>query len=504
MLIDYSSQVHYFWAMLPEVVLAIWAILVLMVDVFQKGDRQQLSAPAIRWLSLAGVGAAIIANFWLLRLTPADSAGMMAIDGFRVYANTIFLVAAGLFLLISDRYFTQERIHVGELNVLVLLATVGMMVFAGANNLMLVFVGLELMAVPVYVLAGVHRRDRRSAEAALKYFLLGAFSSAFFLFGVALTYGGAGTVNISEVAGVIGADGIGSNPLMLAGMVLILVGFAFKVAAVPFHMWAPDVYTGAPAPVAALMATALKAAAFAAFIRVFLTAFPGFHEAWGVLVFWLAIFSMVFANLVALAQHNVKRMLAYSSLAHVGYLLVAFSAFSTLGTASFLFYLTVYTFMTVGAFSVVFIIAGAGEERLDLESYSGLAKTRPLLAAAMTVYLLSLAGFPLTGGFIGKVFILRASLEAGLLSLAILLVMASLVSYWYYLRVAWFMWFREADGEGVFDGIVLVPSIRVALVSTAVLLLVLGVFPGFLLEVAERSAAVFAATTSSIPVLGAR
>jgi len=478
----------YVVGLLPEIVLSVWAMVVLLVDVFQKGDRSGPSRSSITALTAVGLVLAAAANLVLARLPAGEMAGNIAIDGFRIFTNFVFLLAAAFFLLISDRYLTRENLRLGELYVLVLFATVGMMVFAGTTDLMLIFIGLELMSVPVYVLTGVNRRDVRGAEGALKYFLLGAFSSAFFLFGVALVFGTTGTTNLGSIAQTIGVDGIGASRLLLVGVALLAVGFGFKVAAVPFHMWTPDAYEGAPAPVAGFMAAAVKAAAFAAFLRVFLTAFPGLYDTWDAIAIWLAILTMVSANLVALVEGNVKRMLAYSSIAHAGYLLVALAAASALGVASFLFYSLVYTIMTMGAFAVVIAVAGQQEARLDLDAYSGLGWQRPLLGAAMTVFLLSLAGFPFTAGFIGKVFLLRAAVERGLLLLAVVLVLASLVSYWYYLRLAWYMWFREPNGATA-QTAELSTGLRVGLATAAIIIVGLGVFPGALIAIVERSAA---------------
>ncbi|NJD09116.1 MAG: NADH-quinone oxidoreductase subunit N, partial [Gemmatimonadetes bacterium] len=486
---DASTQVPYALLLLPEIVLSVWAMLILLVDVFQKGERSQPSSELIPWLTLAGVVLAAVANGLFPTLAQPGPAPMIGADSFRVFANYLFLLAAALFILMSNRYFDQEHLRLGELYVLVLFGTVGMMVFAGAQDLMVMFLGLEVMSLPIYVLTGINRRDRRSSEAALKYFLLGAFSSAFFLFGIALVYGGTGTTQLGQIAAAVGADGLGASALVPVGIALLGVGFGFKVAAVPFHMWTPDAYEGAPTPVTAFMAAGVKAAAFAAFLRVFLTAFPGLYGTWAAMVAWLALLTMVGANLVAMVQANVKRMLAYSSIAHAGYLLVALAAGSVLGAASFLFYLVVYTLMTIGSFAVVMIVGGRGEARLDLESYSGLAWRRPLLAVAMTIFLLSLAGFPFTGGFIGKVFILRAAVEKGLVLLAVLLVMASLLSYYYYLRVAWYMWFRE-PAETDAEPVALSGGVKLALAISVVGVLLLGVFPGQLLGLAERGAAV--------------
>ncbi|HSJ14856.1 MAG TPA: NADH-quinone oxidoreductase subunit N [Longimicrobiales bacterium] len=494
MQIDYSSQAHYALVLLPEIILSISAMVILLVDVFQKGEHSRPSSEVIPWLTIGAVLLAAVANTYLLGLQSTDPAATIALDSFRVFSNYLFLLAAGLFVLISTRYVDQEHLRLGELYVLVLFATVGMMVFAGAQDLMVIFLGLEVMSVPVYVLTGINRRDQRSSEGALKYFLLGAFSSAFFLFGIALVYGGAGTTNLPLIAAAAGVDGLGASSLLGIGIALLAVGFGFKVAAVPFHMWTPDAYEGAPTPITAFMAAGVKAAAFAAFLRVFLTAFPGLYDTWDSIAIWLAILTMIGANLVALVEGNVKRMLAYSSIAHAGYLLVALAAASTLGAASFLFYLVVYTLMTIGSFAVVMVVARHGETRLDLDAYSGLGWQRPFLGVVMTIFLLSLAGFPFTGGFIGKVFILRAAVEKGLILLAVVLVLASLLSYYYYLRVAWYMWFREATREEQAESaaagpLVMSGGVKTTLAFAAVAVILLGVLPGELLEAAERSAA---------------
>lgn len=488
MTLDFSNPAHYAIALLPETLLSLWAMLLLMVDVFQKGDESRPSSPAIAWLGLVGIVIAAIANGWLLSVSATSNTGMIALDEFRVFANFLFLLAAALFILISPRYLDEEALQHGEVHVLVLLATVGMMVFASSNDLMVAFIGLEMMSVPVYVLTGINRRDRRSAEGALKYFLLGAFSSAFFLFGVALIYGATHTTILPLIASAAATRG--DDLLFLGGIGMLTVGFGFKVAAVPFHMWTPDAYEGAPAPVTAFMAAGVKAAAFAAFLRVFLTAFGSMVETWGPMIGWLAVATMIVANLTALVEGNVKRMLAFSSIAHAGYLLVALATGSAMGAASYLFYLVVYTLMTIGAFAVVFTVGRRGEARLDLDAYSGLAWQRPLIGIVMTIFLLSLAGFPFTGGFFGKVFILRAAVENDMVPLAVVLVVTSLVSYWYYLRMAWYMWFREPGPAAVdTDPIVVSGSMKAALVLAAVLIVLLGILPNELLDAAERSAA---------------
>ncbi len=492
MTIDYSSAGQYALALLPELVLSTAAMVVLLVDVFQKGEASRASSRAIPWLSGLGVALAFAANLWLLGLHEVGSSGMIAIDSFRVFSNALFLLAAALFLGMAPRYLEQNRMQLGELYALVLFATVGMMVFSGSRDLIVIFLGLELLSVSVYVLTAANRRDPRSAEAGLKYFLLGAFSSAFLLFGVAMVYGATGTVNLTGLGDAL-ADGGGR--LAAFGLALLLVGYAFKIAAVPFHMWTPDAYQGAPTPVTAFMAAAVKAAAFASLVRVLLTAFPDLYATWGRMAFWLAILTMVIANLIALTQDNVKRLLAYSSIAHAGYLLVAVAAGTDVGAAAFLFYLAVYTLMNVGAFAVMMTVAALGETRLGVEEYRGLAWRRPLVGIAMTVFLLSLAGFPLTGGFVGKLYILRAAVERGLLVLAVVLVLTSLLSYWYYLRIAWHMWFQEPEPAEGRARLALPAGVAVVLVVCVVGVLAAGIYPGRLLELASAGASALGGAT---------
>jgi NADH-quinone oxidoreductase subunit N len=490
MVIDYATSLDYLWALAPEVSLTVWALIILLVDAFQRGESEEPASPVVAWLAVIGIVMTAVANTWLLTLQEADPTGPIALDGFRIYTNYLFLAAALLFVPLSWRYLGEERMRHGELFSLVLLATVGMMFFAGTRDLMLIFLGLELMSVAVYVLTAVNRRDRRSAEAGLKYFLLGAFSSAFFLFGIAMVYGGAGSVNLTLIQSAVGVDGLDANLLVKAGMALLLVGFGFKVAAVPFHMWTPDAYEGAPAPVTAYMAAAVKAAAFAAFLRVFLTAFSGLYEVWFALVAILAFATMIAANLIALAEDSVKRMLAYSSIAHAGYLLVAVAAANEIGAASFLYYLVVYTLMTMGAFAVVYLVAQKKELRLGLAEYGGLGWQVPLVGITMTVFLLSLAGVPPTGGFWGKFAILRAAVERDKVWLAVTLVLTSLVSYYYYLRVAWYMWFREPDESLAGRRLDVSRGVQTVLVVAAVAVLLLGIFPGQILDIAQQSAGV--------------
>jgi NADH-quinone oxidoreductase subunit N len=439
-------------ALLPEIVLALFAMAVLLADVLEKGNRSRPSARWVPWLALGGLLATFVANAVLLAATlrgtlvEVSAAPMVAVDAFRFVLNAIFLIAGAFAILLSIGYLDRRGMNRGEFHALVLFAVLGMMLMAGAADLMLLFIGLEVMSVSIYVLVGFDRLDPRSSEGALKYFLLGAFASAFFLYGIALVFGATGTTNLRMLGPEL-LDGSRSDAMLLAGMALVLSGFAFKVAAVPFHTWAPDAYDGAPTPVTALMATGVKAAAFAALIRVFLVGFAGHWSDYAQPLYFLAAATMIVGNLVALTQGSVKRMLAYSSIAHAGYLLAAVLAGPRGGGGAFVFYALVYTLMTAGAFAIVIANSRHGMERVTLEDYAGLARQKPLLAGLFAVFLLSLAGFPLTAGFLGKLYILRSLVELGVPTLAVILVLASLVSYFYYLRVVVVMYMRPARTE---------------------------------------------------------
>lgn len=445
-----SNQGDYLWAMLPEIVLALGAMAVLLGDVLQKGNQSRASARWVPWASLAVLAATFVANLPLVTLTlhatdPLRDVqnGMVAVDAFRGLTNCLFLLSGALTILISIGYLDRRGINRGEFYALVLFAVLGMMLMGGASDLMMVFIGLEVMSVAVYVLVGFDRLDPRSTEASLKYFLLGAFTSAIFLYGIALVFGATGSTNIRTFFPLL-LSGERQEPMLLAGIGLVLVGFGFKVAAIPFHMWTPDAYEGAPTPVTALMATGVKTAAFASLFRVFLVGFGGNFGNWAEPVYLISAITMVAGNLLALTQGSLKRMLAYSSIAHAGYLLAAVLAGFAGGTSAFLFYLLVYTLMTAGAFGVVIANARGADERVTLEDYAGLASQKPVLAALLSIFLLSLAGFPLTAGFLGKLYILRALVRMQVPSLAVILVLASLVSYFYYLRVIVVMYMRPA------------------------------------------------------------
>ena len=483
--LDYASTLDYFWALLPETVLSVSAMIILVYDGFARDSAGASHLRRVGWLSLVAIGVAVAANFGLMRFEESGTTGMIAIDGYRVFTNFLFLGAAALTILISFDYIAREGIDRGEFYVLLLFAVVGMMLLAASRDLIIIFLGFELMSVAVYVLAGFKLRDPRSSEAALKYFLLGAFSSAFLLYGMALIFGAGATTNLGLLSQMIvpGQQGV----LLKAGIALMAVGFAFKVSAVPFHVWTPDVYQGAPTPITAFLAAAIKAAAFAAFIRIFVVGLGGMHDYWSQIIWWLATLTMIVPNLIALVQNNVKRLLAYSSIAHAGYLLVALVSANESGMAAFLFYLVAYTVMIVGAFAIVSVLAGPGDLRQSLADYAGIGWSHPWAAAALSLFLVSLAGLPPTGGFVGKLYILRASIEAGYPNLAVILAVTTLVSYWYYLRIIVAMYMRPSAvplGRRVWS-----PPLRAALITCAAVTVFLGLLPSWPLLKAQQSVA---------------
>ncbi len=492
MLLDYSSGFHWVLALLPEVVLSVWAMGVLLLGVAGKsadeGGREWLG-----WVALAGLAGAAVANGWLYSgASEADASAMIALDRFRLFANWILILGGALSIVVAIPYVARRRLQAGEFHALALFAVVGMMFMASARDLMLIFIGLETMSIAVYALVAFDRRDRRSAEAGLKYFLLGAFASGFLLFGIALVYGATGSVNLAAISAAI-AEGRAIPALLTPGAALLVVGFGFKVAAVPFHMWTPDVYEGAPTPVTGFMAAAVKTAAFVAFLRVFLAGLGAVHAEWWALLWWIAAVTMVLGNVAALVQANVKRMLAYSSVAHGGYLLVALVAANETAVAGLLFYLLAYTVTTVGAFAVVVSVDRQGEGKSLIEDYRGLGWRRPVLGTLMTVLLLSLAGFPPTAGFVGKYNLLLGAAEAGQWVLSVVLVLTTVLSYWYYLRVAWYMWMKEARADADVARAAITPlATRIVLVCSVALVILGGVFPGVALDLASSSADVLA------------
>ncbi|MFI5233715.1 MAG: NADH-quinone oxidoreductase subunit N [Gemmatimonadales bacterium] len=466
-------------ALTPDLFLIAGAMVLMLAAAWRTdSDRHQR---LIGYGSIALLLATLVLVFWFNGMGHSSGPGAIAVDGFRFASDAIFILAALGAVALGIEYNGREGIWSAESHVLVLFATSGMMMMAAARDLMIVFLGLEIMSIAVYVLAGMNRRSRRSAEGALKYFLLGAFATGFLLYGIALVYGATGSTNLTTIGAHIVAYKLAHQSMLLIGVGMLMVGFGFKVAAVPFHMWAPDVYEGAPTPITAFMAAAVKAAAFAAFLRVWRESFDLLDGAWLVPLWWIAAATMIYGNVVALAQRNIKRMLAYSSIVHSGYLLVAIAAGTNSGSSAFLFYLLAYTLATYGAFAVVCAMSRPGERDLEISDYEGLWRVRPAMAAAMAVCMLALLGFPLFGGmgFWAKVYVIAAA-EATpfrhLVPLVVLLVLASVVSAGYYLQVVRVM-FMKPRPEGAVEPAPMGSLTRVVLAVSVALVLLAGLVP---------------------------
>jgi NADH-quinone oxidoreductase subunit N len=384
-------------------------------------------------------------------------------------------------------YAHREGIEPGEYYALILFATLGMMLMAAGSHLITIFLGLETMSVSVYILAGIMREDRRSVEAALKYFLLGAFATGFLLYGMAMIYGATGSLYLKEVASYITSQNLLRNPMLLMSLVFLTIGFGFKIASAPFHMWTPDVYEGAPTSITAFMATGVKAAGFAALVRVFFSALPAFRPDWTSIMWVITLATMTIGNVVAISQTNIKRMLAYSSIAHAGYILVAFVAGNDLGTSAILFYLMAYAFMNLGAFTCIILLGKKGEENTLINDYAGIGFKYPLLALSMTIFLLSMAGIPPLGGFMAKFYVFSAAVKSKFYWLAILGVLNSAVSVYFYLRVTVLMYFRESERE--ITGLQFSWASVLALILTVIGTLYMGIFPANVLSLAQRSIA---------------
>jgi NADH-quinone oxidoreductase subunit N len=362
-----------------------------------------------------------------------------------------------------------------------------MMLMAAGTHMIIIFLGLETMSISIYILAGMVREDKGSVEAALKYFLLGAFATGFLLYGIALIYGATGSFYLKDIAAYITSKNLLRSPMLLMSLVFLTIGFGFKIASVPFHMWTPDVYEGAPTSITAFMATGVKAAGFSALIRVFFSALPAFRPDWTSIMWVICVATMTVGNIVAISQTNIKRMLAYSSIAHAGYILVAFVAGNDLGTSGILFYLMTYAFMNIGAFTVVILLGKKGEENTLINDYAGIGFKYPLLAVSMTIFLLSMAGIPPLGGFMAKFYIFSAAVKSKFYWLAILGVLNSAVSVYYYLRVTVLMYFRESERE--ITGLQFSPASVIALILAVIGTIYMGIFPANVLSLAQRSIA---------------
>jgi len=466
----------------PEVVLSVVAMALLLINVFVKGEQKGY----LGYLSIAGILGTLFTLIPAWGSSVEGFSGAVIQDNFAIFFKVIFLISAAMSILITDKYLEREGCNQGEIYPLILFATVGMMLMASGTDLMTIFLGLEVLSVSLYVLAGFNRSNIKSNEAGLKYFLLGAFSTGFLLYGMALTYGATGTTKIAKIASYISVNGVSTSNLMLvAGMLLMATGFAFKVAAAPFHMWTPDVYEGAPTPVTAFMSVGPKAAGFAAFLRVFLVALPAFKPEWSSLVWILAVLTMTIGNITALYQQNIKRMLAYSSIAHAGYILVGFTAGNAVGTAGILFYMLSYAFMNIGAFAIIILVGKKGEENNNVSDYAGFGYRHPLLGIAMCIFLFSLAGIPPAAGFVGKFYLFSGAIQAGYIWLAVIGVLNSAASVYYYLRVMVFMYFKDPTEE--FEWVKLTPAFAICLLIAVIGVLVPGTLPGLFLELAQKA-----------------
>ena len=461
---------------LPELVLSAFGLLVMVIDPLLDHHRSQRTLGII---ALVGSMVAFASTAIMAQHPGSAFANMVRVEDFSVFFHFLAISISGVVILTSYEYMAVQRIRAGEYYGRSLFGTVGMCLMSSAVELVLIFIALEISSISSYVLAGFRRRDASSSESSLKYFLLGSFATAFFLYGVALMFGATGSTSIDAISRSLRAN---APPLAYVAMALMFIGLGFKVASAPFHIWTPDVYEGAPAPIAGWMSTGPKAATFAVLLRVLLEInAPG--------RFWLiwvsAVLSMTIGNLGALVQDNVKRLLAYSAIAHAGYQLVAFAAQPQLGASAVMFYTASYAAMNVGAFAIVSHFANAGEKYLTLEDYAGLGRRSPVLAATLTFFLMSLIGIPITGGFFAKFYVLSAALKADLNGLAVILVLNSGIAAYYYLRVIVMMYMREPRGD---VPVTRIPAATgVAITVCVVLTLYLGVLPGRVLNFAARS-----------------
>ncbi len=447
------------------------SLIVVMINALKKN-----SLAAEYWVSLLGIAANIVFAILLYPDNGTAFGGSVLTGGFASVTAIVFLASAGLTILLSKEYIAKIDANFGEFYHMIIFAVVGMMTFSAGVDLVVTFIGLELMSVCLFVLAGITRRVQRSNEAALKYFLLGAFATGFFLYGIALLYGSTGTTNIFEMAQNINA--FRTEPLFLTGAGLLLVGFAFKVGSVPFHMWVPDVYEGSPTMVTAFMSTGAKAAAFSALLLVFTATFDFIGSSVNTVFAVLSVASMLVGNLVAISQTNIKRMLAYSSIAHAGYMLIGVTVGADMSISGVLFYLISYMFTNIGALGIVSIIENKEQRGIDIEDFRGLYKRNPLLAALMAVFMFSLVGLPPLSGFFGKYYIFVAAVEGGYTWLTIVGVITSMISVYYYLRVTVVMFFQDGEAR---------PAVHAAgsgmtalIISTAAIFLI-GLFPAVVL-----------------------
>jgi len=467
---------------LPELLVVTAACVVLVLDpILRTSDKDGLV-----WLSLGTLAICMGLTASQMSTPVSIFSGLVVIDAYGGFWKLLLYFITGLTILLSYSYLKEERLYFGEYYGFILLALCGMMVMVSATDLLTIYLGTELMSLSLYVMAGLKRSEPRSLEASAKYFVLGAFSSGILLYGISLLYGATGSTRLPEIAAAIAGQGV-SNPLLLCATILLAVGFGFKLAVVPFHMWTPDVYQGAPTSVTAFMAVASKAASFGAFLRVFIEGLGGLKTNWSAIFLFLCIATLLLGNVVALVQTNIKRMLAYSSIAHAGYALIGVVAAGQLndssGLASVLLYLALYAFMTFGAFSIVAMLRKNGLEGEEIEDFTGLAKRHPLAALLMLIFMVSLAGIPPTAGFIGKFYVFMSAVEAGLTWLAVVALIFAVISAYYYLRLVMVMYMREpSDVTATAPQMVMSPTLSIVLACTIAGVVVFGIYPNPLVQ----------------------
>jgi NADH-quinone oxidoreductase subunit N len=480
---------------LPEVILTIAGVLIMLAEPLL---AKNASRKPLGWLAVLGTLGALAASFWQLQL-PAGTAyfGTVQTDAYSVFFHVLIAGIVLATLLVTLDAAASDEENLGELFALTCFGAVGMMLMTSAVELLLVFIGLEISSISTYILAAIRKKGAKGPESAIKYFLLGSFATAFFLYGIALIFGTTGTTAIPAIAALLTTS---QTPILATvGMAMILIGLGFKVSAAPFQVWTPDVYEGSPSPVVGLMSTAPKAAAFAVLLRVLYVALPALHNHWQPLIWWMAALSMTFGNLGALRQQNVKRMLAYSSIAHAGYLLVAFTALSADGIAAASFYAMSYAAMNVGIFAVVSHAGGMGDRLTLIQDYRGLAYRSPLLGAALAFFLVSLIGIPFTGGFFGKFYVFAAALHSGMVWLTIIGLVNSGIAAYYYLRLLVSSYSKPVHSD-LLDGIPPVTApLLLALLLTVAATLILGIAPGRMLALAKAGANTLSSATSVSP-----
>ncbi len=480
---------------LPEVILCVTGALIMLVEPFLAPTTSRKS---LGWLAVLGVFGALVASLYHYQLAPGTAYfGVFQTDPFSVFFYVLICGIVLASLLIALDSTSDSTSGLGEYFALACFGATGMLLMTSAVELLLVFIGLEISSISTYILAGFRRKSAKGPEAAIKYFLLGSFATAFFLYGIALIFGATGTTAIYDIAAKLGSS---QMPLLaVIGLGMILIGLGFKVSAVPFQVWTPDVYEGAPSPVVALMSTAPKAAAFAVLLRILYGALPTLHAHWVPIVWWLAVLSMTVGNLGALRQKNVKRLLAYSSIAHAGYILVAFTALSADGIAAASFYTVSYAAMNVGVFAVVSHVGGFDDRLTLIEDYRGLAWRSPLLGGAMAFFLISLIGIPFTGGFFGKFYVFSAALHSGFIWLAVIGLANSGIAAFYYLRVATAIYSKAPDSSPIASVPRATVPLLFALLITVAATLILGIVPGKILGVAKAGAATYPSVNASAP-----